>query len=308
MSRLLLFGAGSERRSARQPFEAIRNGGVKVRSLFTYFLQRRNRRTVLMGERKRKTQVIVYHHASTLREHLIILDGKIMPEGSCGSCIHPAFGEVQSDQQIRTLRRTMSDFPGLVWFTSHLEIPQVLQVEPTFINPKTGEPVPVDVSLPRWALGLHRIALGFDRAEIGLVPWPEYCGYFTPEGRYLNDVAISAGDDPDDWWISETPIDLGKLKTYHWSSRLENPILLRDDDRKARILLGYRQVRAVAEAGLPAMFFPTYMKDDRFMSALGPEKWAALKDRTVAHAQQHLKRFGSATDPEPAQQRNPPSP
>jgi hypothetical protein len=36
----MLFGVRSERRSARQVFEEIRNGGVKVRSLFT--LVRRN--------------------------------------------------------------------------------------------------------------------------------------------------------------------------------------------------------------------------------------------------------------------------
>jgi hypothetical protein len=54
-------------------------------------------------------------------------------------------------------------------------------------------------------------------------------------GRELNETAREAGDDPNDWYVSETPIDVMKVSEF-WSSRtVLNPRLQRSDSYIADI-------------------------------------------------------------------------
>jgi len=69
------------------------------------------------------------------------------------------------------------------------------------------------------ALALNRVAIGFPAATIGAVRWPDYGAYSTAEGRELNETAREVGDDPDDWWVSEQPVDL-LLETEFWAPPL----------------------------------------------------------------------------------------
>jgi hypothetical protein len=50
------------------------------------------------------------------------------------------------------------------------------------------------------------------------VLWPNYFGYSTAEGRGLNEVAREAGDNPDDWYIAERPVDVLQA-TEFWAAR-----------------------------------------------------------------------------------------
>ena len=63
------------------------------------------------------------------------------------------------------------------------------------------------------ALALNRVALGFQIFEVPLVHWPKHAGYRTPEGRALTS-ATDAGDNLDDWYVSETPVDLMKISEF----------------------------------------------------------------------------------------------
>ena len=104
----------------------------------------------------------------------------------------------------------MKDFPAVAWFTTRRDVPKCLQnTAMRFVDRKTGE-----VMKNRWDFGpretncvaLDRIALGFSVANIPVVPWPDYRD--TEEGRELNETAREFGDDPDNWFISEVPVDV----------------------------------------------------------------------------------------------------
>ena len=78
-------------------------------------------------------------------------------------------------------------------------------------------------------LALNRIALGFPVTTHGLMPWMAHPGYSTGEGRELNETAIEAGDNPEDWYVAENPIDI-LLATEVWSSAsMLKPKLKRQD-------------------------------------------------------------------------------
>jgi hypothetical protein len=68
------------------------------------------------------------------------------------------------------------------------------------------------------AIALHRFAFGFRIADLGVTPWPDHPGYHTEEGQGLNESAREVGDDPDDWYVSEKPIDL-LLMAEIWLSK-----------------------------------------------------------------------------------------
>jgi hypothetical protein len=201
-----------------------------------------------MGEAKRRKQAraartIVYHHTSTLRTNLIWMSGVIEREGCGETPVHPDFpGYIYGGTAATFLRRPLKDFPPVAWFTTQIAIPNCLrntviafrnadgsvnkeaEAEWEKIKPKLG-----DQNDFSDAIALHRVALGFPIANIPVVPWPEYYGYRTSEGRDLNESAIDYGDNPDDWYVSEQPVDV--LKSCEvWLSRTKyNPKLERND-------------------------------------------------------------------------------
>jgi hypothetical protein len=165
-----------------------------------------------MGEAKRRRMAgprpvsVVYHHTSVLRTNLIWMSGVIQVEGACGPVLHPQLGEIRTDAN---LRREMTDFPPLAWFTSQVRVPNCLQdFEIAFTSKADGSVLKrmrttKDVAS---GLSLRRLALGFPMANSTIVPWKEHPGYGTAEGQSLNETAREIGDDPDEWWVSEQPI------------------------------------------------------------------------------------------------------
>jgi hypothetical protein len=79
------------------------------------------------------------------------------------------------------------------------------------------------------AIALNRVALGFPINEIQVIPWPRHHGYSTAEGRELNETARGFGDDPDDWYVSEQPVDVMKASEVWLSRSQSNPKLQRED-------------------------------------------------------------------------------
>jgi hypothetical protein len=160
----------------------------------------------------------IYHHTSTLRTNEIWMSGKIKLEGQQPEAMHPKLGKIQSEAN---RRRSMVDFAPLAWFTSKIQVPQcLLKSNLCFVDTKTGEIIK-KVKLGEKeanALALHRLALAFPVSAIPVVPWPDHPGYSTAEGRELNETARDAGDDPNDWWVSEEPVDVMAASEV-WLSR-----------------------------------------------------------------------------------------
>ncbi len=183
------------------------------------------------AKRKRQNQVpTVYHHTSTLRTNLIWMSGVIEVEGKSKEVFHPQLGEIRTDAKVR---RALKDFPPVAWFTTRIDVPKVLMsTEIVFVDRETGE-----LELDRLktnaeianALSLNRIALGFPIADIPVVPWPEHLGYRTSEGQELNETARVVGDNPDDWYISDTPVDVLKASEVWISRSMMKPKLERFD-------------------------------------------------------------------------------
>lgn len=184
-----------------------------------------------MGEAKRRTGNgrIAYHHTSTLRTNLIWMSGVIEVEGQGQMPIHPQLGPITTSP---FLRRNLKDFPALAWFTTRRDVPRCL-LNTRFIlsNVDTGEHI-VDQEIGSQisnALALNRVALGFQIFEVPLVHWPKHAGYRTPEGRALNLSATDAGDNLDDWYVSETPVDLMKISEFWRATKISDTTLQRWD-------------------------------------------------------------------------------
>jgi hypothetical protein len=184
-----------------------------------------------MGKAKRRREEgvrVLYHHTSTLRTNLLWMSGVIQVEGQSKRVIHPDLGEILTDA---TLRRPIRDFSPLVWFTRRIAVPGCLQQVTMMLRDKeTGELRAMDG--PKGAanaLALNRLALGFQVTSIPVIPWPEHAGYGTSEGRDLNESARAVGDDPADWWVSDSPIDLQHLSEIWISPSIANPKLKRSD-------------------------------------------------------------------------------
>jgi len=190
-----------------------------------------------MGEAKRRREnavPTVYHHTSTLRTNLIWMSGVIQVEGKSDGAFHPALGKIVTDA---AARRAMKDFPAVAWFTKRIEVPRVLTGSALFAtDKKTGELREFKVSDGEVnAISLNRVALGFAISETPVVPWREHYGYGTPEGRDLNESARAAGDDPEDWYVSETPVDVTKASEFWYSRNILHPKLVRHDSYLADI-------------------------------------------------------------------------
>jgi hypothetical protein len=193
-----------------------------------------------MGQAKLKkanTVPTVFHHTSTLRTNMLWMSGKILPEGQMPPVLHPHLGPIGTDA---LLRRAMVDFPPLTWFTTRISVPNCLVLKELHFQNKDGSvfSVPIDRPVAN-GIALNRFAIGFRVADIPVVPWPEHRGYDTAEGRALNETAREAGDNPEDWYVSEQAIDL-MLASEIWFSRDKyNPKLTREDwylkDMKAMV-------------------------------------------------------------------------
>jgi hypothetical protein len=163
------------------------------------------------------------------------MSGVIQLEGhSDGLVIHPQIGEIKTDAN---LRRDFKDFPRLAWFTRRLEVLKVLIKAKMMGQRPDGTIIDLGrmVDLGKYAsqlgnvLALNRLALGFPTDSIPVIPWPQHLGYKTDEGRELNRTARDAGDNPNDWWVSEVPVDLLSA-TEVWISRsVLDPTLKRFD-------------------------------------------------------------------------------
>jgi hypothetical protein len=185
-----------------------------------------------MGEAKRRRAEqdrLIYHHTSILRTNQLWMSGVILPEGEMPPALHPKLGEIRTNAN---LRREMRDFPPLVWLTKQIEVPNCLvEIGLVFADKTTGEKVGRSSAGRELsnAIALNRVALGFRIDEIPVLPWPDHPGYSTDEGRELNESARDIGDNPDDWWVSEEPLDLMTMAEIRVSASRLRPKLERND-------------------------------------------------------------------------------
>lgn len=221
-----------------------------------------------MGEAKRRRETAVptvYHHTSTLRTNLIWMAGLIELEGRGQEALHPQLGVINSNAN---LRRDMTDFPPLAWFTTQIDPPNCLVKAEVFgVNKETG--VRVELELGDGAMNmiaLQRVALGFPIASIAVRPWSEHPGHETAEGRALNESALEFGDNPDHWFVADEPVDVMAVAEF-WASRsIMTPKLQRFESYVADIK---RMVQMCRDT--PGVFIPP--------SWLKPEQAAALARR-----------------------------
>ena len=182
---------------------------------------------------------MVYHHTSSLRTNLIWMSGVIDLEGQTkeglhGLVYHPQLGRILDGAK---LRREFNDFPKLAWFTRRLEVPNVLIKAKMMGERPDGEIIDfgrmADFGKHAHQLGnmlaLNRLALGFPTDSIPVIPWTEHFGYNTKEGRELNETAREAGDNPNDWWVSDVPVDVLCATEVWTSSSVLNPKLVKNE-------------------------------------------------------------------------------
>lgn len=207
-----------------------------------------------MGEAKRRKTAkptTAYHHTSILRDNFIWMSGVIEVEGKGERPVHPIIGDIEHSAPFR---REMQDFPPVAWFTTELTTPKCLRVAKFGgVHKETGKFIEYpenDEELVE-AFVLDRFVLGFDIKSAELTPWPEYYGYNTAEGNSLNESARSYGDNPDNWYISEKPVNLDHL-TSAWLPRDgEKHIFKRNDD----FLKSIREIVAICRS-IPNVYIP----------------------------------------------------
>lgn len=177
---------------------------------------------------------VVYHHTSLLWTNQIWMSGVIDVEGKPRRALHPVLGEVAAAP---SLRRGFEDFPPLAWFTTRIEVPRCLvRYTLVVVDRQTGERREHDVGGEvSHGLALNRVALGFPVVGRGFVKWSEHPGYRTAEGRELNATARAVGDDPDDWYVSEQPVDVLTLCEFWFAASLLEPKLERACSQLAEI-------------------------------------------------------------------------
>lgn len=235
-----------------------------------------------MGEAKRRREnavPMVYHHTSSLRTNLIWMSGVIQVEGKSEGVFHPHLGEIKTDASVR---RALKDFPPVAWFTTRIDVPKCLQSKTLLYQSKdTGEmkELHLDEKMSN-EIALQRIALGFPANNIAVVRWPDYRGYDTAEGRVLNETARDAGDDPDDWYVSEVPVDVLASTEVYTSASIFTPKLRRRPDYLRDV---HHMVRLCRET--PGAYIP-------------PSWFNEEQARAFAKANGVQARWGSATLPE----------
>lgn len=229
-----------------------------------------------MGEAKwRRENVVptVYHHTSSLRTNLIWMSGVIHVEGESEGAVHPELGQIRTDA---TLRRGLHDFPPVAWFTKRVEVPKCLQsLTLSCVSDDTGETTHFEGNEDiANAIALHRVALGFPIGAIAVVPWPDYIGYHTDEGRRLNDAAQDVGDDPNDWYVSEQPVDVLSATEIYRSSSITEPKLRRDQLYLREVHDTVRFCRENPNFFLPPTWMPAKLNTDLSKTLGVPVIWA----------------------------------
>lgn len=218
-----------------------------------------------MGEAKRRRESmkqLVYHHTSTLRTNLIWMSGVIQVEGAGEIPVHPKLGKLATDAAIR---RTMNDFPPLVWFTRQVATPKCLQNISLYIVKPDGETQRFDLDEKMANLiAMNRVALGFSIETIGAIPWPEYYGYTTPEGQELNDTAREVGDNPDDWYICEQPVDALHIAEVYGQPDIKNPIL----ERRTNYVNDIHKMVTLCRENKGTFIPPTWMDKSDIIAAM----------------------------------------
>ena len=230
-----------------------------------------------MGEAKNRREnavPMIYHYTSTLRTNLIWMSGFIQVEGKSEGVFHPHLGEIKSNA---SLRRGLTDFPPVAWFTTRIEIPNCLRSETLVYRSKdTGEmkELHLDEKMSN-GMALQRIALGFPVSAIPVVRWQDYRGYNTSEGQELNDSAREAGDDPDDWYVSEVPVDVLASTEVYASASIFAPKLRRRPEYLRDIHHMVRMCRETPGAYIP----PSWLSEQQaraFAKARGvPARWGS---------------------------------
>ncbi|TCP36523.1 hypothetical protein [Sphingomonas sp. BK235] len=206
-----------------------------------------------MGEAKRRLAEMngmVWHHTSILRTNLIWMSGVIDLEGRSKGAMHPAFGEIMTST---AMRRPMRDFPALAWFTSDINVPKCLQHFDMYgVDKETGQRKRLELAPEAAAaMVLNRMAIGFRSADIPVVPWPAHRGYDTGEGRELNESARDVGDDPDRWWVSDTPVDVLKSTDIRGSKTLTGLKMERLDGYLAQVHQMVQLCRSIPGTYIP---------------------------------------------------------
>jgi hypothetical protein len=129
------------------------------------------------------------------------------------------------------MRRAMKDFPPLAWFTSRIDVPKCLLGTKFYLKPKSGgeaQELELGPEIMN-TITLNRLALGFPITDIPVIPWPQHYGYRTAEGESLNETARDVGDNPNDWYVSEVPVDVAKISEAWGSKSRLRPKLERTD-------------------------------------------------------------------------------
>jgi hypothetical protein len=221
-----------------------------------------------MGEAKRRQAcgMVVYHHTSTLRTNLIWMSGVIEIEGKGRDAFHPHLGVIKSDTV--GLRRACRDFPPLAWFTVNRNVPGcLLNTMLAFIDPATGEPTAPNTLEQKFSntIALNRLALGFKAADIPVTRSRDHPGYATGEGQALNETARRYGDDPDEWFVSEVPVDVMKISEVLVSGSIMTPRLKRAD----WYLKDIRRMVALCKS-TRAYIPPSWMKSEEAKAFVAP--------------------------------------
>jgi len=226
-----------------------------------------------MGEAKMRRQssgLVVYHHTSMLRTNLIWMSGVVQLEGHVepglrGLVLHPELGQIITNAN---LRRSFDDFPRLAWFTSKIDIPRCLMnARMIFADKETGEirgeaDLGIHVQELTHSMALNRMAIGFPIANIPVMRWKGHSGYQTNEGRELNESAREVGDDPDDWWVSEVPVDLLEATEVWISPSVLKPKLKRFPQYLPQIRRMVTLCRERSDAYIP----PSWMTEEQQMA------------------------------------------
>lgn len=201
---------------------------------------------------------MIYHHTSVLRTNLLWMAGEIRPEGTTSEITVP---HPHLPHGVRcppaNYRRALVDFPAVVWFTTRVDVPGCMRVILAVVTDKDGNSHEEDLDRATGdAFTWKRVALGFRVADIAVVPWPDYYGYNTGEGRDLNETAREAGDDPADWYVAEGPIDLMAMTEIRLASSVMNPKLERSDQYLVHVKRMVQTCRTTPGTYIPPSWLP----------------------------------------------------
>lgn len=150
------------------------------------------------------------------------MSGVIQVEGQTQPALHPHLGVISTDA---SLRRDLRDFPAVAWFTTQTKVPRTLiKSHLEFRDEKTGElRHRYEVNrIESNMIALQRVALGFPVHLPQIVRWVDYYGFATNEGREINETAQEAGDNPSDWYISETQLDMLEVCEFWYAPKISD--------------------------------------------------------------------------------------